>query len=46
VTAGASAPEELVQLVLERLQELGVGEVRTMDGEPEDVVFALPSELD
>ena len=45
VTAGASAPEELVQLVLDRLKQLGVGDVRTMDGEPEDVVFALPREL-
>ena len=45
VTAGASAPEALVQRVLERLRDLGVTEVREMEGEPEAVVFQLPSEL-
>jgi 4-hydroxy-3-methylbut-2-enyl diphosphate reductase len=45
LTAGASAPETLVQRVLERLLELGVSEVVEMEGEPESVVFQLPSEL-
>src|SRR5688572_23917760 len=35
VTAGASAPEALVQEVLERLKELGVADVREMEGEVE-----------
>ncbi|TKR33684.1 4-hydroxy-3-methylbut-2-enyl diphosphate reductase [Luteimonas gilva] len=45
VTAGASAPEILVQGVLERLHELGAHSVRELHGEPEDMVFALPKEL-
>jgi 4-hydroxy-3-methylbut-2-enyl diphosphate reductase len=45
VTAGASAPEVLVRGVIERLRELGAGAVRDLDGEPEDMVFALPREL-
>jgi 4-hydroxy-3-methylbut-2-enyl diphosphate reductase len=45
VTAGASAPEVLVQGVVARLRELGGGEVRELHGEPEDMVFALPKEL-
>jgi 4-hydroxy-3-methylbut-2-en-1-yl diphosphate reductase len=45
VTAGASAPEVLVQGVISRLQSLGGGAVRELHGEPEDMVFALPKEL-
>ena len=45
VTAGASAPEMLVQGVVSRLQELGAGTVEHLEGEPENVVFALPKEL-
>ena len=45
VTAGASAPELLVRGVLDRLHELGAEGVRELDGEPENVVFALPKEL-
>jgi 4-hydroxy-3-methylbut-2-enyl diphosphate reductase len=45
VTAGASAPEVLVQGVIARLQQLGGGGVRELHGEPEDMVFALPKEL-
>lgn len=45
VTAGASAPESLVQGVVNRLRELGASSVRELDGEPENVVFALPKEL-
>lgn len=45
VTAGASAPETLVQGVISRLQALGAGNVRQLgDGEPE-VNFPLPKEL-
>ena len=46
VTAGASAPDVLVQGVLARLAELGAGtRWRELEGEPEDMVFALPKEL-
>jgi 4-hydroxy-3-methylbut-2-enyl diphosphate reductase len=45
VTAGASAPEGLVKLVIERLKELGVTEVKELQGEPEGVEFKLPEEL-
>jgi 4-hydroxy-3-methylbut-2-enyl diphosphate reductase len=45
LTAGASAPESLVQNVLKRLIELGVSEVHEMEGKAEDVVFNLPPEL-
>lgn len=45
LTAGASAPEDLVREVISRLQAWGAGEVRDLDGEPEDVSFALPKEL-
>ena len=45
VTAGASAPDVLVQGVLVRLRELGALGVRDLHGEPEDMVFALPKEL-
>ena len=45
VTAGASAPDVLVQGVIERLRELGAGRVAELDGEPESMVFALPKAL-
>jgi len=45
ITAGASAPEVLVQGVLQRLRALGATELRELPGEPEDMVFALPKEL-
>jgi 4-hydroxy-3-methylbut-2-enyl diphosphate reductase len=45
VTAGASAPESLVQEVLERLAHLGVTNVAEMPGEPETIVFRLPELL-
>ncbi len=45
VTAGASAPDVLVRGVIERLHELGAERVQELDGEPEDMVFALPREL-
>jgi len=45
VTAGASAPEVLVRGVIDRLRELGADHVADLDGEPENMVFALPKEL-
>ncbi len=45
VTAGASAPDVLVQGVLDRLRALGASGVRELDGETETMVFALPKEL-
>ena len=45
VTAGASAPESLVRDVVASLSETGSGSVRELDGEPENVTFALPKEL-
>jgi len=45
VSAGASAPEVLVRGVIDRLHELGATGVRELEGEPEDMVFALPREL-
>ncbi len=46
VTAGASAPEVLVQAVIDRLNELGVRSVRALDGVEEHVTFPLPKGLD
>jgi 4-hydroxy-3-methylbut-2-enyl diphosphate reductase len=45
LTAGASAPELLVQNVVERLQALGVTQVNELDGRPEKIEFSLPKEL-
>ena len=45
VTAGASAPEVLVQAVIARLTALGAGSVRELDGIPERVTFPLPKAL-
>jgi 4-hydroxy-3-methylbut-2-enyl diphosphate reductase len=45
VTAGASAPELLVQAVVARLRELGGREATELEGRPEKVVFALPRPL-
>jgi 4-hydroxy-3-methylbut-2-enyl diphosphate reductase len=45
VTAGASAPEVLVNELIERLQELGAASVRPLEGIAEHVVFTLPREL-
>ncbi|MDT8427659.1 MAG: 4-hydroxy-3-methylbut-2-enyl diphosphate reductase [Pseudomonadales bacterium] len=45
ITAGASAPERLVQGVIRKLQELGGGEVQLMDGIDESTVFRLPRQL-
>lgn len=46
VTAGASAPEVLVQAVIDRLKECGARSVRTLDGVQESITFPLPKGLD
>ena len=45
VTAGASAPEVLVQAVVARLGELGARHVAQLEGIEENVVFPLPKGL-
>ena len=45
VSAGASAPEVLVQGVLGRLREFGAQQVSELDGIVENVVFPLPKAL-
>jgi 4-hydroxy-3-methylbut-2-enyl diphosphate reductase len=45
LTAGASAPELLVEQVIARLREWGAAEVQEQSGIREQVVFALPKEL-
>jgi 4-hydroxy-3-methylbut-2-enyl diphosphate reductase len=45
LTAGASAPDILVQQVISRLRELGATSVRTLDGVQETVKFPLPKGL-
>jgi 4-hydroxy-3-methylbut-2-enyl diphosphate reductase len=45
VTAGASAPESLVEEVIERLRESGGEYLDELSGIPENIEFALPKEL-
>ena len=45
VTAGASAPEALAQAVIARLHELGVRNVRALEGIEENIAFPLPRGL-
>lgn len=45
VTAGASAPEVLVQQVLDGLCALGANPAVEIDGRPENVTFSMPREL-
>jgi 4-hydroxy-3-methylbut-2-en-1-yl diphosphate reductase len=45
VTAGASAPQVLVDELIARLKALGAASVRQLDGITEHVVFTLPREL-
>jgi 4-hydroxy-3-methylbut-2-enyl diphosphate reductase len=45
VTAGASAPEVLVNAVVERLKALGAAKLETLEGVPENVNFPIPREL-
>ena len=45
VTAGASAPEELVHQILARIKELGATEVEEVLGREENMFFEVPKEL-
>jgi len=45
MTAGTSAPEAMVQKVLERLHAYGVNTVNEMEGVPEKMIFRLPESL-
>jgi len=45
VTAGASAPEELVQSVIARMKEFGVMDVEELQGLEENMFFEVPKEL-
>ena len=45
LTAGASAPEELILEVIEALRKLGPVSVEPMEGVKEDIEFRLPAEL-
>lgn len=45
VTAGASAPDVLVQAVIERLRSLGGLPAEEMEGREENIVFEVPKEL-
>jgi 4-hydroxy-3-methylbut-2-enyl diphosphate reductase len=45
VTAGASAPEELVQELIARLRDFGDLELELLDGIKENVYFKLPEQL-
>lgn len=45
VTAGASAPEELVNLIIARIEELGGTSVEELKGREENMFFEVPREL-
>ncbi len=45
LTAGASAPEALAQQIIRRLNELGVRNVRALEGIEENIAFPLPRGL-
>jgi 4-hydroxy-3-methylbut-2-enyl diphosphate reductase len=45
LTAGASAPESLAQSIIDRIKELGLKNVRTLDGIIENTAFPLPKGL-
>ena len=45
LTAGASAPEKLVQDVLHRLADFGAGKIVEMDGKMEKTSFSMPAGL-
>jgi 4-hydroxy-3-methylbut-2-enyl diphosphate reductase len=45
ITAGASAPDELVELLLERLREMDEVEVAVLPGVTENVRFRIPPQL-
>ncbi|MFT7668962.1 MAG: 4-hydroxy-3-methylbut-2-enyl diphosphate reductase [Planctomycetota bacterium] len=45
VSAGASAPEVLVQLILDQIRTLGVSSIVEVPGQEENLVFKLPAGL-
>ena len=45
ISAGASAPEVLVEAVIARLKQLGAKQVRELEGSPEAIVFPVPKAL-
>ena len=45
VSAGASAPEELVQRVIDRLKDWGGEQPNELAGREENIVFSMPKEL-
>ncbi|OLQ79917.1 4-hydroxy-3-methylbut-2-enyl diphosphate reductase [Photobacterium proteolyticum] len=45
VTAGASAPEELVNQIIERIRQLSGAEVEELSGREENMFFEVPREL-
>ena len=45
ITAGASAPEELVQSIISRLQEFGANTIEELQGLEENMFFEVPKEL-
>jgi len=45
LTAGASAPAELVENVIGKLREWGVKTISNQDGKEENIVFSLPKDL-
>ena len=45
VSAGASAPEELIQEVIERLGDFGNVVLKKLDGVEENITFKMPREL-
>lgn len=45
VTAGASAPEELVNQILDRIKELGADSMEEVAGREENMFFEVPKEL-
>ncbi len=45
VTAGASAPDELVQQVISHIRDRGANEVTELKGAEENITFSMPKEL-
>ncbi|WP_136440375.1 4-hydroxy-3-methylbut-2-enyl diphosphate reductase [Haemophilus influenzae] len=45
ITAGASAPEELVQSIISRLKEFGANSIEELQGLEENMFFEVPKEL-
>ncbi len=45
LTAGASAPEELAQTIIQKIKSYGIKHVKIMDGISENMVFPIPKGL-